>query len=628
MNMKRIYIFISIILGMGFVTSCEDFFKQESEDVLYADKEHLNNSVDTVFSVVGILNKLQVIADRTILLGEVRGDLVELTAAANSDLREMASFEVSDDNRYNVPSDYYAIINNCNYFIAHADTALRSNRNEEIFMKEFAAVKAIRAWVYLQLALNYGRVPFVTEPLLSKEEAELAEQGQKADLEAVCSYFINDLATIPARYNTEYPGYGTISGNPSKLFFFPLSIMRAELYLWRATVTGSKEDYKQAALNYFQYINERNGMNSVYPTYYDCLYWAPRNTTYLSYSGSLYPIDEDVESDAELITMIAGDDTRSKGTYSELRNLFCSRDDNDQKVSISPSLRAEEISSAQVYCQAPERGYSVIYVTQQLPDHMTGDLRLAESWIEDYDRDPYTKEMTPTQYITKYESRAGRGSSNVHIYRRMMVYLRLAEALNMAGYPRMAFKILSEGLNNNVIQNEVIPYYESKSDSIFLSQFDFNPVRYQPLTIEDYRGNPAQNHNMMGIHTRGSGWTPLNEYYALPEAEIEIPDSLAEDPFFDISLLFMQDTPELIAKQQAYVDSLILNESALEFAFEGTRYYDIMRYALHQTNPGQAMAEVIGARLGEANRSSMAGIIAKLADQRNWYLSWKGKIGY
>jgi hypothetical protein len=198
----------------------------------------------------------------------------------------------------------------------------------------------------------------------------------------------------------------------------------------------------------------------------------------------------------------------------------------------------------------------------------------------------------------------------------------------MAGYPRMAFKILSEGLNNNVIQNEVIPYYESKSDSIFLSQFDFNPVRYQPITIEDYRGTVSQNHNMMGIHTRGSGWTPLNEYYALPEAEIEIPDSLAEDPFFDISLLFMQDTPELIAKQQAYVDSLILNESALEFAFEGTRYYDIMRYAMHQTNPGQAMAEVIGARLGEANRSSMAGIIAKLADQRNWYLSWKGKIGY
>ena len=634
MNMKRIYIFISIILGMGSLVSCDDFFAQESDDVLYADKEHLNNAVDTVFSVTGILTKLQVIADRTILLGEVRGDLVQLTAAANNDLREMANFEMSDDNRYNAPSDYYAIINNCNYFITHADTALRSNRNEIIFMKEYAAVKAIRAWTYLQLALNYGRVPFVTEPLLSREEAEAAEQGTTADIQTICSYFINDLASIPERYNTEYPGYGTIADNQSKLLFFPLSIIRAELYLWRATMTGNKEDYRQAALHYFKYISERNGMNSAYPTYDECLYFSPRSTSYTSYSGSLYPISESVAADEELITMIASDKLRSKGTYSELSNLFNSNDDNDRKVSISPSKRADEISSAQVYCQVQERGFNVIYPLQQLSDHMTGDLRLAESWVEDYDRDPFTKEMVETQYITKYGGlRSSDASNNVHIYRRMMVYLRMAEALNMAGYPRMAFKILSEGINNNNILSDVIPYYDgdgvSKTDSLYLSQFDFNPVRYQLITIDDYRnGTTAQNHNMLGIHTRGSGWTPLNEFYQLPEADLpEIEDSLADDDIYYYDVI-IKDTPELIKRQQEFVDSLILNESALEFAFEGTRYYDIMRYAMHQKNPGQAMAEIIGARLGEENRISMASIINKLADQRNWYLHWKGKIGY
>jgi hypothetical protein len=217
-----------------------------------------------------------------------------------------------------------------------------------------------------------------------------------------------------------------------------------------------------------------------------------------------------------------------------------------------------------------------------------------------------------------------------------MVYLRLAEALNMAGYPRMAFKILSEGLNNTVIQYDVMPYYdsESKSDSIFLSQFDFNPVRYQLVTIDDFRGNSTgatSNHNMMGIHSRGSGWTPLNEFYQLPEAdipEIEETEDEDEEEELDDFDLFLKDTPELIARQQAFVDSLILNESALEFAFEGTRYYDIMRYALHQSNPGQAMAKIIGARLGEANRGSMAAIAAKLANQHNWFLNWKGKIGY
>ena len=241
MNMKRIYIFISIILGLGSMTSCDDFFKQESADVLYADQEHLNNAVDTVYSVTGILGKLQAVADRTVLLGEVRGDLVSLTTVASNDLRELASFSVSDDNMYNAPSDYYAVINNCNYFIAHADTALKSNRNENIFMKEYCAVKSIRAWTYLQLALNYGQVPFYTEPMLSKEESDAAESSPKADLQTICTYFINDLATLPERYNTEYPGYGKIRGLDSRLFFFPLSVMRGELYLWRASVTGSKE---------------------------------------------------------------------------------------------------------------------------------------------------------------------------------------------------------------------------------------------------------------------------------------------------------------------------------------------------------------------------------------------------
>lgn len=32
-------------------------------------------------------------------------------------------------------------------------------------MREYAAIKAFRAWAYLQLARTYGKVPFFTEPL-------------------------------------------------------------------------------------------------------------------------------------------------------------------------------------------------------------------------------------------------------------------------------------------------------------------------------------------------------------------------------------------------------------------------------------------------------------------------------
>ena len=139
------------------LTGCQDFFEQESDHIIFADGDHLNNPTDTVYSMMGILQKMQAIADRSVLLGEVRGDLVDVNEYTSADLRNIALFELDDSaNVYNQPRDYYAVINNCNYYIARADTALKNNRNEKVFMREYAAAKTFRAWTYLQLVLAYG----------------------------------------------------------------------------------------------------------------------------------------------------------------------------------------------------------------------------------------------------------------------------------------------------------------------------------------------------------------------------------------------------------------------------------------------------------------------------------------
>ncbi len=595
-------IFCTCLVGCGIaatVSSCEDFFDQESDHVLYSEHDHLNNAVDTIYSVTGILNKLQVIADRTILLGEVRGDLVDLTNDASGDLHDVANFNVGDDNMYNVPRDYYAVINNCNYFIANVDTAMRSNRNENIFMCEYAAVKAIRAWTYLQLVLNYGRVPFVTEPIMAKDEAEM--DYPQYDLQAICQYFINDLSDIPEAYNTEYPGYRIIRSQDSRFFWFPLSIVRGDLNLWSG-------NYREAALCYYKYISERNGMNSTYPTGAAFRMWPLGSTTWMGsfvsdFSSAILAV-ENYTANSELITMIPGDSIRAEGYYSELRNLFNSTTENNQKFSITPSVGMEELSAAQVNCCLSANGNSVLYAPQGLSNHRSGDLRLSTFWDEDFDTDNITNERIETQNIYKYMTR------NVHIYRRQMIYLRLAEALNQAGYPRAAFKILSEGLTNQTMALDVMPYY-SESDSVYLAQFDFPTSRYGVVTVEDLVTLQfGTNHNTVGIHTRGSGWTPMNEYYQLPE------DTLLT-------------ANQLTARQQEFVDSLILNENALELCFEGTRFYDLMRFALRSANPGQFMQDHVFARRGSEGRASVqADIKADLTDQRNWYLHWNGKIGY
>jgi len=620
--MTKIYKFIFAVLAIGGFASCSDFFDQESEHVIFTETDHLNSATDSIYSVIGILNKLQAIGDRTVLLGEVRGDLVDLTKEANSDLRDMALFNIGDDNRYNNPTDYYAIINNCNYFIANADTALKNNRNDYIFMKEYAAVKAIRAWTYLQLVLNYGSVPFVTEPILSKLEAE--QNYPKYDLQAVCEYFINDLMPLTDRWADEYPNYGNIRSlrdGASRLLFFPMNVVLGDLNLWLASITGNKSTYREAAMRYYKYISQRNGDNSAYPTGMNYYMWYWGSTAWNSFTSASSGdwSDEEYGQNTELITIIAGDSIRAEGNYSELRNLFYSREDNDYRVSIIPSQGMFELSESQANCCLASNGISFSYAPADLTDHKAGDLRLYRSYSWGQATNRLTGERFDVSYVEK------QSFQNIHIYRRTQLYLRLAEALNGAGIPRAAFSILSTGLNNEIYETAVYPYC-SESDSIWISQLDFPETRYGIVTAQYITSSSGGTgvYNTMGIHSRGSGWTPYNEFYRLPEAE---PIPVVDEEGNPIEGLFVieKDSPDLVEKQQAFVDSLLLNENGLEMAFEGPRFYDIMRFAMRQSNPEKFLAEKVAARRGKNNIDEA--LKSRLMDKRNWYLSWKGQIG-
>ena len=241
------------ILGLGLLsvtlatttTSCSDFFETESTHVIYADKDHLNVASDTIYSMIGILNRLQALGDRTYLLGEVRGDLMDVTDYTSADLREVAMFNVSDDNKYNVPRDYYAVINNCNFYLARVDTALQ-RRGRQLFKYEYAAVKAFRAWAYLELVKNYGQVPLVTEPQMTEREALAAAASTTYGIKEICDYFIADLTPYAL---VDLPQYGNVGGYNSQGIFIPMRALLGDLCLWAGR-------YEEAARWYNSYLND------------------------------------------------------------------------------------------------------------------------------------------------------------------------------------------------------------------------------------------------------------------------------------------------------------------------------------------------------------------------------------
>ncbi len=577
-NIKRSGLCMTALLSLGF-TACSDFLYDESDQVIYSDDHQLDSDADTLFTLAGIMNKMQTLADRTILLGEVRADLVSITGNASDDLRQLASFDIGKDNKYNQVRDYYAVINNCNFFLAKADTALRNNRNEPIFMKEYAAVKAFRAWTYLQLVLNYGNVLFITQPLLSQEESE--QDFPVYDLRQVCQYFINDIAPYA---NVETPAYTTIHNTESKFFYYPISVLLGDLCLW-------SEQYRQAAVYYYQYLSNRNGTNSAYPLTTNAVRHALNDSKWTmtqdTWSQATFgEASETLTPQSELITMIPGDSIPSEGNYSELRNLFNTTEANEYKTSILPSPRLSALSAAQKYCHYTT-GNEFVYAPEKIDGKAVGDLRLGAVFTQ-MDHPDITingKKVSSYSLIKKYATR------NVHILRRSMIYLRLAEALNRAGFPRFAFQFLKQGVNNNVIAKEVVPYYLPEH-AAWLTSFNFPNTSY---VLETTAGTATE--NTMGLHAHGSGYAANDTTYVMPD-DNTITDSLTR-----------------LNYQMEKVEDLIMDEEALEFAFEGHRFYDLMRIALRRGDDSY-----LARKVAQRDNTTNGELLNKLSTRANWYL--------
>lgn len=585
-------------------TSCNDIFDSDSDRQVF--NPDLDSPLDSIYYTLGILKSVQQMMDDNVLVNDMRGDLVGINSNTTTPLRQLYNFSAGANMKYDSAYVYYRVINNCNYYIAHRDTALRVG-SRQITIPEYAEALAIRAWTYIQLARNYGNVPFFTKPLTYVSEAE--NVGTTADIYAICDSLAPQLEKFTG---TVVPDYRTIDASrtnagqaknvASRRMMFPVDLVLGDLYL-------EANHYSQAAQHYFRYIkdnnivsgNRRAGLGN-YPDQ------TAVPTELRENNGALYTDNWSamftMNGPADTWTYVPFSVNRIEGVVTELPaiygyNFFHSNaleGEYDGKTQLEPSKEYLNLSMYQpyYYSAVAESGEEIGEVLN------LGDMRFYDTFSNIHFTDP----SNPTNQYSYYSMRKFNGA-NVPIYRTSTIYLKLAEAINRMGYPDAAFAILKDGLGSTTMNDTT--YIRPVTDSLLTNTIPFFSVENRQTFYRSY-----------GIHGYGSGNVAgaASQYQYVPVINAKL-DSL--------HALYGIARPDSLEPYSAQaidcVEDLICDEFALESAFEGTRFGDLCRFARHK-NEDNPYGSNWGSRW-LAGKLAFKNPVVDLTDPKKWYLPMK-----
>jgi hypothetical protein len=227
------------------------------------------------------------------------------------------------------------------------------------------------------------------------------------------------------------------------------------------------------------------------------------------------------------------------------------------------------------------------------------------------------------------------------------VWLRLAEAINRMGFPEYAFAILKDGLcaaslpkiekyqvsiedeEGNITTETRERFVEGEANCIdsleyvraqAYSQLDFTNDKWtkgSTITVSyTYNGQEYKKElTHMGIHVHGCG-------------DVE---GYADTLYFDYKkiLAAAELTPESpLSDRVNAIENVIVDEMALECAFEGTRFSDLVRIADHKNQAGYNGTLWFATKVAGRKGSDLVdqSLLEKLKSQSNWYLpvpAWK-----
>lgn len=568
---KRYSGFLILVLSLQAV-SCKKIFDVKPKDAV--DRSQMYRNVyDADAAVVGIYGKVMRLAKSYMLLNELRGDLMDITFNSDQYLKQLSEHTVSTNNPYINPQPFYDVIINCNDVLKNFTIMFQQNRlKTDEYRQRYSDIGAIRTWVYLQLGIHYGEIPYVTDPLASVNDLHDASKFPMVPLDKLIDSLVSFTENLP--FMEDYPTGTTlqtvVDGYSTQRFFINKNILLGDLYLWDG-------QYDKAAVQYRK-VMDING-----PAGQGELFYNQYRISSFGEAGITYSRANDITS----LVYTPG-----------WRYLFERGQDNQfnwEWIWVLPFDKNYEPQNPFVELFSNAGGSYLVKPSQQAIDNWYSQ-RQTNNFPFD-SRALFTYRDIGGQPVIMKHLYNYLGSNNIplnlfskqgkwFLTRAATLHLHYAEAANRAGKYKVAYAIVNRGIKDTY---DPTPGAGRNRDVSNIQQ-TFLPPPYDFDAREGdappYRSTWYRNY---GIRGRAN----------LQSVVLPVTDSVTN------------------------VENMILSEDALELAYEGQRWSDLLRVAIRRNDPS-FLADKVYDKLRKSGISAGAASTAraKLLN-RDWFLPFK-----
>ena len=614
-NYKKYAVIVSVFLLSAFLLfSCKEFLNPEQEinitkDRLYDDWYEYRA---IAMGLYGIQAKL---VEQLVILGELRGDLMQITENADVDMVEIYNFNVSKENKYASPTNFFRLITAANSFI----TVLKTEHPEVLdpkspvtnYDKLYGEALCMRAWAYFNAVRIYGKVPFIPESITNIDEVNnfLNSPGTYIDslhiIYGIDGYKNDTLKNVPITLEKQYYDQKLIIDYFTNELTKSVKSVGVNHFIdnndqtWEVTVWNQ---YAYDALLGIMYLTDGDLAKSA-KHFESIIYMNSDNYRYqidASFgSNSWRNIFTNIDLREHIFTLWFGKtffqqnnfqeffEPRAphkymlKPTRSAIMNWETTWDDFQLAVNNTQPERTRTTNIGR-----PGdffRGYGASYMYLQngvpVPPQMVQGMLYLKSQ-EDYRTSALLVEGADT-VIWKYSIGKGVFDQDARfiVYRAAGVHLWLAEL-----YVWWRFS-----------QGGVVREFTSNAVNILNdgSNYSVSSARLQ----RGVRGRVG-----VGGATDGLRVGNIN---------------FLRHPFTNKVTGYLDLTGNFKGLQ-LYLEDLIIDERARELAYEGERFYDLMRVAKRRNDPSY-LAKKVSDKFPEERREAMYNL---LLDEKNWYINY------